>query len=220
MKLGDTVFAVGAPLGDTYSGTVTKGILSGKDRLVEVSLNGTTSDYYMKVLQTDTALNPGNSGGPLCNVNGEVIGVNSLKLTQETSGTSSYSVEGMGFAIPIEDALYYAETIEKGGSIKRPYIGVSMLDITNSYYLWQAKITIPDNVKAGVAVVDVESNSPADKAGIKKGDIITKIENDDISSVAKLRYELYKHSPGDKITVTYNRNGKELKTEVTLEESK
>ena len=219
MKLGDTVFAVGAPLGDTYSGTVTKGILSGKDRLVEVSLNGTTSDYYMKVLQTDTALNPGNSGGPLCNVNGEVIGVNSLKLTQETSGTSSYSVEGMGFAIPIEDALYYAETIEKGGSIKRPYIGVSMLDITNSYYLWQAKITIPDNVKAGVAVVDVESNSPADKAGIKKGDIITKIENDDISSVAKLRYELYKHSPGDKITVTYNRNGKELKTEVTLEES-
>lgn len=220
MKLGDTVFAVGAPLGDTYSGTVTKGILSGKDRLVEVSLNGTTSDYYMKVLQTDTALNPGNSGGPLCNVNGEVIGVNSLKLTQETSGTSSYSVEGMGFAIPIEDALYYAETIEKGGSIKRPYIGVSMLDITNSYYLWQAKITIPDNVKTGVAVVDVESNSPADKAGIKKGDIITKIENDDISSVAKLRYELYKHSPGDKITVTYNRNGKELKTEVTLEESK
>lgn len=220
MKLGDTVFAVGAPLGDTYSGTVTKGILSGKDRLVEVSLNGTTSDYYMKVLQTDTALNPGNSGGPLCNVNGEVIGVNSLKLTQETSGTSSYSVEGMGFAIPIEDALYYAETIEKGGSIKRPYIGVSMLDITNSYYLWQAKITIPDNVKAGVAIVDVESNSPADKAGIKKGDIITKIENDDISSVAKLRYELYKHSPGDKITVTYNRNGKELKTEVTLEESK
>ena len=174
----------------------------------------------MKVLQTDTALNPGNSGGPLCNVNGEVIGVNSLKLTQETSGTSSYSVEGMGFAIPIEDALYYAETIEKGGSIKRPYIGVSMLDITNSYYLWQAKITIPDNVKAGVAIVDVESNSPADKAGIKKGDIITKIENDDISSVAKLRYELYKHSPGDKITVTYNRNGKELKTEVTLEESK
>ena len=220
MKLGDTVFAVGAPLGDTYSGTVTKGILSGKDRLVEVSLSGTTSDYYMKVLQTDTALNPGNSGGPLCNVNGEVIGVNSLKLTQETSGTSSYSVEGMGFAIPIEDALYYAETIEKGESVKRPYIGISMLDLTNSYYLWQAKITVPDGVENGVAVIEVVSGSPADKAGIQKGDIITKIEKDEISSVAKLRYELYKHSPGDKITITYNRNGKELKTEVTLEESK
>ena len=80
IKLGDTTFAVGAPLGDTYSGTVTKGILSGKDRLVAVSFSGTTSDYYMKVLQTDAALNPGNSGGPLCNVNGEVIGVNSLKI--------------------------------------------------------------------------------------------------------------------------------------------
>lgn len=220
MKLGDTVFTIGAPMGEEYSGTVTKGIISGKDRLVEVSLSGTTSDYYMKVLQTDTALNPGNSGGPLCNVNGEVIGVNSLKLTQDTSGTSSYSVEGMGFAIPIEDALYYAETIEKGEGVKRPYIGVSMLDITNSYYLWQAKITLPNNVDYGVAVVDVESSSPAEKAGIKKGDIITKIENNDITSVAKLRYELYKHSPGDKITVTYNRNGKELKTEVTLEASK
>ena len=154
IKLGDTTFAVGAPLGDTYSGTVTKGILSGKDRLVAVSFSGTTSDYYMKVLQTDAALNPGNSGGPLCNVNGEVIGVTSLKLTEEkTSSTTSYSVEGMGFAIPIEDALSYAGIIEKGESVKRPYIGISMLDITDSYYLWQAKITIPDNVKAGVAVV-------------------------------------------------------------------
>ena len=221
IRLGDITFAVGAPLGDTYSGTVTKGILSGKDRLVEVSFSGTTSDYYMKVLQTDAALNPGNSGGPLCNVNGEVIGVNSLKLTEEkTSATTSYNVEGMGFAIPIEDALYYAETIEKGETVKRPYIGISMLDLTNSYYLWQAKITVPDGVENGVAVIEVVSGSPADKAGIQKGDIITKIEKDEISSVAKLRYELYKHSPGDKITITYNRNGKELKTEVTLEESK
>ena len=93
IKLGDTTFAVGAPLGDTYSGTVTKGILSGKDRLVAVSFSGSNSDYYMKVLQTDAALNPGNSGGPLCNVNGEVIGVTSLKLTEEkTSSTTSYSV--------------------------------------------------------------------------------------------------------------------------------
>ena len=126
----------------------------------------------------------------------------------------------MGFAIPIEDALYYAETIEKGESVKRPYIGISMLDLTNSYYLWQAKITVPDEVKSGVAVIEVVSGSPADKAGMQKGDIITKIEKDEILSVAKLRYELYKHSPGDKITITYNRNGKELKTEVTLEESK
>ena len=221
IKLGDTTFAVGAPLGDTYSGTVTKGILSGKDRLVAVSFSGSTSDYYMKVLQTDAALNPGNSGGPLCNVNGEVIGVNSLKLTQEkTSSTTSYSVEGMGFAIPIEDALSYAGIIEKGESVTRPYIGISMLDITDSYYLWQAGITLPKGVEKGVAVLEVVSSSPAEKAGLKKGDIITKLEKEEISSVAELRYELYKHNPGDKITITYNRNGKELTSEVTLEESK
>lgn len=220
MKLGDTTFAVGAPLGDTYSGTVTKGILSGKDRLVAVSFSGTTSDYYMKVLQTDTALNPGNSGGPLCNVNGEVIGVNSLKLTEEkTSATTSYNVEGMGFAIPIEDALYYAEMIEKGEAVKRPYIGISMLDITDSYYLWQSGIKLPEGVNNGVAILEVVSSSPAEKAGLKSGDIVIKLENEEISSVAKLRYELYKYNPGDKINITYNRNGKEYITEVTLEKS-
>ncbi len=222
IKLGDTTFAVGAPLGDNYSGTVTKGILSGKDRLVAVSLgNSGTSDYYMKVLQTDAALNPGNSGGPLCNVNGEVIGVNSLKLTQEkTSVTSTYSVEGMGFAIPIEDALYYAETIEKGETVKRPYMGISMLDITDSYYLWQAGITLPKDVTSGVAVLDVEASSPAASAGLQKGDIITKIDVEDATSVAKLRYELYKHAPNDKIKITYNRNGKEDTVEITLSEAK
>lgn len=219
LRLGDTTFTVGAPLGDNYSGTVTKGILSGKDRLVEVSFSGTTSDYYMKVIQTDAALNPGNSGGPLCNINGEVIGVNSLKLTQEQTSTSSYSVEGMGFAIPIEDALAYAESIEEGGSVKRPYVGISMLDLTNSYYLWQAGVTIPEGVKEGVAVIEVVSSSPAAKAGIKKGDILVKINNEKITSVAKLRYELYKHAPGDKIDITYNRNGKEYKAEVTLEKA-
>lgn len=221
IKLGDTVFAVGAPLGDTYSGTVTKGILSGKDRLVEVSFSGTTSDYYMKVLQTDAALNPGNSGGPLCDINGEVIGVNSLKLTEEkTSTTSSYSVEGMGFAIPIEDALYYAGIIEKGETVKRPYLGISMLDITDSYYLWQAGITLPKGVDEGIAILEVVSSSPAEKAGLKKGDIVIKIENEEVSSVAEFRYELYKHNPGDKIKITYNRDGKENTTELTLEEAK
>lgn len=221
IRLGDITFAVGAPLGDTYSGTVTKGILSGKDRLVAVSFSGNSSDYYMKVLQTDAALNPGNSGGPLCNVNGEVIGVNSLKLTQEkTSATSSYSVEGMGFAIPIEDALYYAETIEKGETVKRPYVGISMIDITDSYYLWQSGISLPKGVNSGVAILEVVASSPAEKSGLKKGDIITKIGDEEISSVAELRYELYKHSPGEKIKIIYNRGGKENETELTLEESR
>ena len=110
IKLGDTIFTVGSPMGLTYKGTVTKGILSGKDRMVEVSLSGSATDYYMNVLQLDAAVNPGNSGGPLCDVSGKVIGIISLKIVQD-------EVEGMGFAIPIEDALRYASAIEEGGEI-------------------------------------------------------------------------------------------------------
>lgn len=223
LELGDTLFAVGAPLGDAYSGTVTRGIVSGKDRLVAVSFSGSTSDYYMKVLQTDAALNPGNSGGPLCNVNGEVVGVNSLKLTEEKAGNSSagsYSVEGMGFAIPIEDALYYAGMIESDKKVQRPYIGISMLDITDNYYLWQSGINIPKEVSKGVAILEVVEDSPASNSGLQKGDIITKLDDEEISSVAELRYLLYKHSPGDTVNVTYIRNNKTNTVSVKLEQSK
>jgi serine protease Do len=105
-RVGDTVFTVGAPLDSTtYSWTVTRGILSGKDRLVQVSTtNSSNSDYEMKVLQTDAAINSGNSGGPLCNSNGQVIGITNMKLSSSTSSTTA-SIEGMGFAIPIEDAV-------------------------------------------------------------------------------------------------------------------
>ena len=212
-KVGDTVFTVGSPEGSDYAGTVTKGILSAKDRLVEVALsNSQTSDYYMQVLQTDAAINPGNSGGPICNTNGEVIGITNMKLVDDT-------VEGMGFAIPIEDALKVAEVLEKDGKVSRPYIGISMLDLSNSYYLWQAGIMVPENVNNGVAVVKVESGSPADKAGIKKGDIITKLAGKDTKSLAEFRYELYKHSPNDSVEVTYIRDGKEQQTKLTLGKS-
>ncbi len=212
-KVGDTVFTVGSPEGSDYAGTVTKGILSAKDRLVEVALsNSQSSDYYMQVLQTDAAINPGNSGGPLCNTNGEVIGITNMKLVDDT-------VEGMGFAIPIEDALKVAEVLEKDGKVVRPYIGISMLDLSNSYYLWQSGIMVPENVDSGVAVVQVEGNSPAEKAGLKKGDIITKLAGKETKSLAEFRYELYKHSPSDSIEVTYIRDGKEQKTTLTLGKS-
>ena len=209
-KVGDTVFTVGSPEGSDYAGTVTKGILSGKDRLVAVALaNTNTSDYYMKVLQTDAAINPGNSGGPICNTNGEVIGITNMKLVDN-------SVEGMGFAIPIEDAIVFAKTIEEDGKVDRPYIGISMLDLTESYYLWQAGILLPDNVKEGVAVYKVEDNSPAASAGLKKGDIITKVDTEKITGLAKFRYELYKHKPNETIKITYIRNNKEEVVEVKL----
>lgn len=210
LKLGDTIFTVGTPMGVNYKGTVTKGILSGKDRVIDVSLNNSSvTDYYMKVVQIDAAVNPGNSGGPLCDVSGKVIGIISLKIVQD-------EVEGMGFAIPIEDAIKYASIIETGKEVSRPYIGVSMLDLTNEYYLWQNKIMVPEGVDSGVAIVSVEKGSPADKAGLKKGDIIIKIDDKEVDSIAEFRYELYKYEVGNKVTLTFNRNGKEQTTSITL----
>lgn len=209
LKLGDTIFTVGSPMGVDYKGTVTKGILSGKERMVAVNLTGSASDYYMKVLQIDAAVNPGNSGGPLCDVSGKVVGIISLKIVKD-------EVEGMGFAIPIEDALKYASLIEDGGEVVRPYLGIGMLDLSQEYYLWQNRINIPEGVDEGVAVVSVEDGSPAGKAGIKKGDIITKINDDDTGSLAEFRYELYKYNVGDKVKITFYRDGKEQSVNVTL----
>ena len=208
-RIGDTIYTVGSPLGESYRGTVTKGILSGKDRLVEVSFSGNSSDYYMKVLQIDAAINPGNSGGPLLNLSGEVIGINSLKLIKN-------EVEGMGFAIPIEDALNYAQTLENGSKVERPFVGISMLDITDQYYLWQNGIMIPDNVEGGVAILSVVDGSPAKSAGLKKGDIIIALGGKKITSLAEFRYELYKHKVGDKLEITYMRDNKVNKVNIVL----
>ena len=210
LKLGDTIFTVGSPMGVNYKGTVTKGILSGKDRMVDVALNNTSvTDYYMKVMQIDAAVNPGNSGGPLCDVSGKVIGIISLKIVQD-------EVEGMGFAIPIEDAIKYASIIETGKEVTRPYIGISMLDLTNEYYLWQNRIMIPDGVNEGVAVISVENGSPAAKAGLKKGDIIVKLNDEEVGSIAEFRYELYKYEVGNKVKLSFYRDGKLQTANVTL----
>ena len=214
LKVGDTLFAIGAPEGSIFKGSVTKGVLSGKDRLVAISTsNNQTSDYYMKVLQTDTAINPGNSGGPLCNINGEVIGITNMKLVDS-------SVEGMGFAIPIEDALLYASALETGNKVKRPYMGLSILDIADSFYLWQQGITIDANIKSGVVVTNVEKLSPAYISGLKKGDVILQINNEKIESVAKFRYILYKYKSGDKIKVTYIRDNQTKEVTIKLTNSK
>ena len=163
----------------------------------------------MKVLQIDAAINPGNSGGPLLNLSGEVIGVNSLKLVED-------QIEGMGFAIPIEDAINYAQTLESGNTVERPFVGISMLDITDQYYLWQNGITVPDSVEAGVAILEVVEGSGASAAGLQKGDIIISLNSVKITSLANFRYELYKNKIGDKIQIEYLRDGKVNKTEITL----
>ena len=211
LKIGDTTFAIGAPLTSDYSWTVTKGIISGKERLVEISTTSTSeSDYVMNVIQTDTAVNQGNSGGPLCNANGEVIGIISAKI----SGTG---VEGMGFAIPIETATEKADNIINKKTTTYPYLGISMINLTDiksypNYYNYLEKT----NLENGVVVMSVENNSPAKKAGLKEGDIITKLNDEETKNIAYLRYKLYKHKKGDKITITYERNGKTKTTKVKL----
>ena len=210
-KVGDTVFTVGSPEGSDYAGTVTKGIISAKDRLVAVALeNNQTTDYYMQVLQTDAAINPGNSGGPICNINGEVIGITNMKLVDDT-------VEGMGFAIPIEEALKVVEILESDGKITRPKLGVSVSTADNKYQIYyQYGILIPNDITEGIIVVSVEKNSSAEQAGIKKGDIITKLAGTKTNNLAEFRYELYKHSPNEEIDVTYIRDGREQTTKITL----
>ena len=207
-NVGDTVITVGSPVGYEYRGTVTRGTLSGKNRMVEVSI-ASTNDFVMQVLQIDAAINPGNSGGPLVNVNGEVIGINSLKLVED-------QVEGMGFAIPIEYAMEYVEYLEKGEKIERPFIGISMLNVTDTYRLYQNGIKLDKSIKEGVVIINITKNSGAAKAGLQRGDVITAINGNKVSSASYLKYELYKSKVGDTVEITYTRNGESKKTKVTL----
>ncbi len=201
LKVGDTSFAVGAPLdSSTYAWTVTRGVISGKNRTVTVSSSNGYNTSIMEVLQTDTAINSGNSGGPLCNSNGEVIGITNMKL-------ASSQIEGMGFAIPIETALKYAEKFINGEKISYPYIGVSIYDATASRYSTEV---------IGVFVESVEDDSPADKGGLKKGDEILKVNDVEIENTTYFKHELYKYEVGDTITITIKRNDKEKELTIKL----
>lgn len=211
-KLGNTVFTVGSPMGVTYAGTVTRGILSGKDRLVETQTTTDGESFIVKVLQTDAAISPGNSGGPLVNLAGDVIGITSLKLVNN-------EVEGMGFAIPIEDAMQFVDTLEKGKIIKRPLMGVQIIDTTNTYALYRYNISIPKDVTGGIIIINTTEDYPAEVAGLKKGDLITKIDGEKITSTAEFKYELYKHAIGDVIEITYIRDGKEKQVKLKLDKS-
>lgn len=192
VKLGDTIFTIGSPVGEEYFNSVTRGIISGYDRLVTVSVH-TTNDWVMRVLQVDAAINPGNSGGPLLNSNGQVIGVNSLKLVDN-------NIEGMGFAIKIEDAMAHVETLESGKSIERPLLGVTISNANN-----------------GISIVEIVEGGAASKSALQVGDVITKINDDKIINVAYLKYILYQYKVGDVVEISFIRNGKEMTTKITLQ---
>ena len=213
VKIGDSVFTVGSPMGYDYRGSVTSGILSGKDRMVAVSVsNSQMNDWVMRVLQIDASINPGNSGGPLLNINGEVIGVCSMKLVDD-------EIEGMGFAIPIEYAMSHVEQLEKGEDIEWPVLGVSMANITDTGTLYRNNIRVDDNIKEGVVVISTTDNSAAKEAGLKAGDVITKLGGNSTKNIAYLRYELYQHSAGDEVEIEYIRDGKTHSVKVKLGKS-
>lgn len=203
INLGSTVIAIGSPMGSDYSGSITRGIISGKDRMIE------TDSIIAKVIQTDAAINPGNSGGPLVNLAGEVIGITSMKLATE-------EIEGMGFAIPINDVENYVTYLEKGEEIKRPSIGISVIEASNKYSLYRYNINLDSNIKSGVVIVKLENGYSAEKSGLKVGDVITKFDDNKVTNVSTLRYYLYEHKTGDTIKVTYIRDGKESTLDMKL----
>ncbi len=206
MSVGDTVFAVGAPLDyETYSFSVARGILSGKDRAVEVSLsNSSSADWVMKVLQTDTAINSGNSGGPLCNVNGEVIGVTNMKLAKT-------GVEGMGFAITIEDAKESADNIINGKKKEYPYIGVTTYNVSDLIYY-----NLNSNVSSGVMIAKLDEKGSAYQAGLKEKDIILKVDDKKVTNIANLRYYLYQHKVGDTVKLEILRDNETKNIDMKL----
>ena len=211
LTLGETVFTVGTPVGEEYFNSVTGGYISGLNRKVTVSVQS-TSDWVQEVIQIDAAINPGNSGGPLVNFNGEVIGVTSLKLVNS-------SIEGMGFAIKIEDAIKHIETLEKGKKIERPLLGITHVNVTDTYNLRQYGISLSSKIKSGIVIVSVVEGSGADKAGLQKGDVIVKVNDSNVSNTAYLKYLLYKYSAGDNIKIGYIRDNETKTTEVTLTEN-
>ncbi|GAA0597527.1 serine protease HtrC [Virgibacillus siamensis] len=211
LKVGQTVIAVGNPLGMNFANSVTKGIISGLNRSVKVDVDGDKRpDWVTEVIQTDAAINPGNSGGALLNADGKVIGINSMKIARR-------SVEGIGFAIPIGQAKPIMEQLEEKGKVARPYIGISTVGISQVPLQYRDQIQLPDSVKGGMVVAQIEPGSPAGKADLQQFDVITKINGHDIKSILDLRKYMYTETKiGETIEMEVYRNGESQKVELTL----
>jgi serine protease Do len=188
---------------------VTQGIISASRRTITTSTSGSQAT----VIQTDAAINPGNSGGPLVDQNGKVVGINSMKLSQSSDGTS---VEGMGFAIPSDEVVVIINQLVKNGKITRPQLGIKVADINQLTSYGRKKLSIPDSVKSGVYVASVTRGSSAASAGVHKGDIIVKADNKQVDDVATLHTILYSHKLGDTISLQIVRDGHKTNLSVNL----
>ncbi|MGP4059273.1 S1C family serine protease [Halobacillus sp. H74] len=212
VEVGQTAIAIGNPLGMEFAGSATKGIVSGLNRNIPVDINGDQQpDWQTEVLQTDAAINPGNSGGPLVNLQGEVIGINSMKIAKA-------EVEGIGFSIPMDVAKPVIEDLETKGEVERPYMGVSLQDVNQiPNPVLQRELGLPNDIDHGVIVQGVEKGSPADEAGLRQYDVITAIDGNKVDSLMSLRKYLYNQvQDGDTAELTVYRDGEQTKVELTL----
>ncbi|MCG7338433.1 S1C family serine protease [Staphylococcus sp. ACRSN] len=205
VKTGDSVFAMGNPLGLEFANSVTSGIISASERTIDTQTSAGTNK--VNVLQTDAAINPGNSGGALVDINGNLVGINSMKIANE-------QVEGIGFAIPSNEVKVTIKELVKNGKIERPSIGIGLVNLSE----------IPDQYKEqlntkrsdGVYIAKVDSDN-----GLKKGDIITAIDNKSVKEDTDVRSYLYQNKkPGESVTVTVERDGKEKQVDVKLKSQK
>ncbi|WP_172254004.1 S1C family serine protease [Bacillus haikouensis] len=206
LRAGEQVIAIGNPLGLDLSRTVTQGIVSAVDRTIAVQTSAGESE--LNVIQTDAAINPGNSGGALLNSKGELIGINSLKI-------SNSGVEGLGFAIPSKDFMPIVNEIIETGKVERPYIGIGLTNLADvpRNYLGN----LPNEVEKGVIVASIDESSAAAKAGIKEGDVITELNGQPVEDAADLRRQLYADlKVGDKVDLTIFRGAEEMAISLTL----
>ncbi len=213
LTVGETSIAIGSPLGTDYANSVTQGIISSQGRNVKLKAdNG--QNISTRALQTDAAINPGNSGGPLINIQGQVIGITSSKI----SNNGQTSVEGMGFAIPANDVVNIIKQLEEKGKVVRPALGIQMMDLSNLSTSDLSQLKLPEKISGGVLVRSTLENMPASDK-LQRYDVITKIDDTDIESTADLQSALYSHQINDTIKVTFYRDGKQQTTSIKLTKS-
>ena len=213
LTVGETAIAIGSPLGTDYANSVTQGIISSQGRNVNLKAdNG--QNISTRALQTDAAINPGNSGGPLINIQGQVIGITSSKI----SNNGQTSVEGMGFAIPANDVVNIIKQLEEKGKVVRPALGIQMMDLSNLSTSDLSQLKLPEKISGGVLVRSTLENMPASDK-LQRYDVITKIDDTDIESTADLQSALYSHQINDTIKVTFYRDGKQQTTSIKLTKS-
>lgn len=216
IQVGETALAIGSPMGSEYATSLTQGIISAKKRTLDITNSSGVTTGSTTVIQTDAAINSGNSGGPLVNLDGQVIGINSMKLSSNSSSSENASVEGMGFAIPSNEVVKIINQLVTKGKVSRPALGISGIDL--DYVSDSAKsdtLKLPDGVDSGVVVMKSDSDSPL-KDVLSKYDVIVGLGGKKVTGISSLKTALYAHKVGDSVTIKYYHDGQLKSQKVTL----